>query len=140
MKTKLKRLWRWLTSPPPPEGMKYADNPDLPGLAPTDVEPMPQSEIDAIQAEQHGFQAKEFMRLNDMQRKIAQFVHANYGEDAASGLHSRIGGDFGDMVVYYLKRERWFQRNHDANKAMMLAAKSFIKEKGLDDNNEEPTV
>lgn len=138
MKRRLKVFWRWLVTAPPPEGMKYADNPDLPGLAPTS-DPMPQSEINEIQAEQHAFQAREFMRLNDMQRKMAKFVHANYGDDAASGLHSRIGGDFADLIVYYLKRERWFQRRYDANAAMMAAANQYVKEKGLEDN-EEPTV
>ena len=113
MKRKLKVWWRWLSQPVPPEGMKYADNPNLPGFAPTNVQPDTQQHIDEVQTEMLAHQGREFFRLNEMQNKIAKHIHANYGEDQASGLHARIGGDLSDLVIYYLRRERWLQAQQD---------------------------
>jgi hypothetical protein len=128
MKRKLRVLWRWLIQPLPPPGTKYADNVDLPGLAPI-TEPLPDEKIKAMQDEMIAHQGREFMRLNDSLNKIARHIHANYGEDQRSGLHARIGGEFSDLVIYYLKRERYLQ-----DKMNKQIVRSFITE------DEGPTV
>lgn len=120
----LKRFWRWLKEPAPPPGWKKPDNPNLPGLAPTDCTALPNEKILEMQIGVLADKCKDFDRINEQVNRIGKFVFTAFQHDIANGLHGRIGNatggpaDIADIVIYYLRQyaeqQEFKRRNYTA--------------------------